>query len=81
MDKSKFIKFCAFTAGEFEDEAIWYQTEKIARNEGKTHEEIATDIKEHLDFRNESSKQYPYETWGSPELLTRIQACDHIEID
>ena len=75
-----FVHLFSHAAGEFADEECWYLVERIAIHEGKTHQQVSMELKDHWEGRKVPG-QHPFQTWGLRELLNRIKASQHIEVD
>ena len=76
-----FVRYFSFAASEFADEEWFYIVERIARHEGKIHEQVSKEIREHTEERIVRGDPHPFQSWGSLQLLKRIEASQHIEID
>ena len=80
-DRSDWLLYFSFAAGEFADEECFYIVERIVIHEGKTHEQVEQEIKDHWEERKAPGLQHPFQTWGSPELLKRIRDSEHVKVD
>lgn len=76
-----YVCYFRHAAGEFEDEALFYEAARVAKAENRTHDDVEKEFNEKLRYVRGASEQHPYETWGPQELADRLNRYADVEVE
>jgi hypothetical protein len=77
-----YVCFFRFAAGEFEYEELFYCAARLAKADGRTHDDVEAEFKQKLRYvRNAENRNHPFETWGPQELADRLNAVKDVGVD